>query len=261
MGRKRLLAATLLLGTTAYAALPGDDADLVKGVDAVRTAIDSFKRPPEDESIGAPPSDRFWLTLHDRLATFETPATPVPEDEDTERWSDEKLLGFFKDEIDATSLWLDKVAASPDAVKDLGGEQIAAKGFKARPKMSGVTCMAIAIQGEAGGEPAAGKAAVAQTIMSRAGGSPARVCAVVFAYGQFEAMRKRLPRPSAESLRVAQAAIRKGRGCGFDHFLNKSLQRSLGRAIPSWAVDFERRGCLHKKIGQQDYYSSCHCAR
>ena len=54
------------------------------------------------------------------------------------------------------------------------------------------------------------------------------------------------------TLRIAEAAIRRGGGCGFDHFLNKSLQRRLGRAIPSWARDFERRGCLMREaVGRE----------
>jgi len=261
MVKNRLLAAMILFGTSAYAALPGDDAVLTQGVDEIRIAPKFFEKPHRDESIGAPPSMELEIILHDKLADFETPATLVAEDEDTEQWSDERFLEFYRDEIGATAFWIHRIASSPDAINQLGEEQIAAQRFKARPKMSGVSCMAVAIQGEAGGESAAGKAAVAETIMSRAGGNPARVCAVVFAYAQFEAMTKRLLRPSAETLRIAQAAIRRGKGCGFDHFLNKSLQRSLGRAIPSWVRNLERRGCRHKKIGQQDYYSSCHCAR
>lgn len=216
---------------------------------------------PQGRSIGEAESLDSVLFSQDTGLDFETDEDSTPNRESLTKWSDKKIERHFRDEVDNVNYWLDQLAASEDGVsrfqKDVEAAQRSAR--PGRTKMSGLTCLAIAIQGEAGGEPAAGKAAVAETILTRAGGNPARICSVVFAHAQFEAMTKRARQPSAETMRVAQAAIKNPKSCGFDHFINKRLQLSLGRKIPSWVISYQKRGCRHAKIGQQDYYSSCSC--
>jgi Cell Wall Hydrolase len=164
--------------------------------------------------------------------------------------------------VNLNALYSQDAAASASTSSSYG--LFSAADSARRPRMSALSCLATAIEGEAGGEPLAGKRAVAQTIMDRAGGSAGRVCAVIFAAHQFESMDKRhLPAPSAECMQVAREALgsHEGKSCGFDYFIAKSLQRALHRQIPDWVRDFQRRGCLHKRIGEQDYYSSCNCKR
>lgn len=212
-------------------------------------------------SIGDAETLDSVLFNEDNGLDFETDEDSTPNRESLTKWSDQKIERQFREEVDNVNYWLDQLAGSEDGVsrfaRDVEAAQRTAK--PGRTKMSGLTCLAIAIQGEAGGEPTAGKAAVAETIITRAGGNPARICSVVFAHAQFEAMTKRRRQPTAETMRVAQAAIKRPKACGFDHFINKSLQRKLGRKIPSWVTHYEKRGCRHAKIGLQDYYSSCNC--
>ena len=217
---------------------------------------------PRGLSVGEPETLETILFEDDNFA-FETIDDSVPKKEDLSKWSDKKIFRHYQQEIDRTNFWLDQVRKSPQEITRLNHDvEVARRSFRPqRLRMSGLTCLAIAIQGEAGGEPAAGKAAVAQTIMTRAQGNPARVCSVIFARAQFEAMVKRARQPSAETMRVARSAIRSGKKCGFDHFINKRLQLALGRRIPSWVHTFERRGCYHRRIARQDYYSSCNCRR
>lgn len=180
------------------------------------------------------------------------------ENEDLKSWTDDQIENRFQDEIDLTYELMERAALDPVDAIISGGQIEAARGSGG---MSSLTCMAIAIQGEAGGESAAGKAAVAETIMSRAKGEASRVCSVVFARAQFEAMSKKAKKPSAETMRIAQDALKRGNKCGFDHFINKKLQLSLGRKIPTWVHEFERRGCRTQKIGLHTFYSSCNCKR
>ncbi len=251
-----LLMTALLLAQFANVATARTTADELNN----DTQISASTHMPRGSSVGEPETLEMILFEDDNFG-FETIEDSAPANEDISKWSERKIFRHYQQEIDQTNFWLDQVRKSPQEIARLNHDvEIAKRSVRRRgPRMSGLTCMAIAIQGEAGGEPAAGKAAVAQTIMTRAGGNPARICSVVFARAQFEAMAKRARQPSAETMKVAQAAIRRGKKCGFDHFINKRLQRSLGRRIPSWVFTFERRGCLHRRIGLQDYYSSCNC--
>jgi len=193
---------------------------------------------------------------------FETAIDTAPAGSDLSKWSDREIFSHYQSEIDNINFWLDEIERSELALLRLHQDMAAfQKGIWISPRvrMSGLTCLAIAIENEAGGEPAAGKAATAETIITRARGNPSRICSVVFARGQYEGMKRRARQPTAETMRIAHAAIQHPKACGFDHFINKALQLKLGRRIPAWVFAFERRGCRHAKIGKHDYYSSCDC--
>lgn len=224
-------------------------------------ATGSSSKLPKGRSFGEPESLEMILFHENNNLDFETDEDSTPNGENLKNWSDAKIQSHFQQEVDNVNFWMDELARSDQGASRFAHDVEAAQrtSIPGRTKMSGLTCLAIAVEGEAGGEPAAGKAAVAQTIMTRAGGNPARVCSVVFAHAQFEAMTKRPRQPSADTMRAAQAAINNHRSCGFDHFINRSLQLSLHRKIPSWVSYYQKHGCRHAKIGEQDYYSSCDC--
>ena len=221
-------------------------------------------------AVGSPMKPEAQALLDGALRDFETDAYEAREGDQT----DEDIINSQEEAIRDTLDWLERSGRDSNELNTLSElfteEQGTAYGIMkrpvrrpGRPKMSGLTCLAVGIEGEAGGESEAGKRAVAITIMRRAKGNPGRVCAVIFASHQFESIGRRLPRPSASSMRVAMSVIKSGVGktCTWDHFIAKSLQRRLGRKIPAWVRDFERRGCAHKRIGNQDYYASCNCKR
>lgn len=126
--------------------------------------------------------------------------------------------------------------------------------------MSGMSCLGLGIQGEAGGESMEGMIAVGRTLLRRAGGNMGKVCSALFARGQFESMMKRPRKVSAASLRAAQQSAKLG-SWPYDHFINKVLQRKLGRKIPAWVIKFEKRGCLVKNVGLHTFYASQNCKR
>ncbi len=215
---------------------------------------------PEGESVGSPNSLQVeFFENSGPLANLETITDILPDDEGIEGWSDAQVEEFYRDQLDFAQYWLDRVQESALNLNHIGEYQTAGSGGRAG--LSAIACMSLVIQGEAGGEPMAGKIAVGETVMARAKGNPAKVCSVVFARGQFESMTKRKRKPSADCVRAAHTTIKKGGKCGYDYFLSKSLQRALGRRIPTWAISFERRGCASKKIGVHTFYSSCNCRR
>lgn len=217
---------------------------------------------PQGQSIGFPDTMEVFNFQNSVLADLETAVDSLPTDVDPSTLTDEQLENYYDSELNFVESLLSEVRGRPEVVAQLGWVLEAnAKKTGGRQGMSALTCMAVALEGEAGGEPAAGKAAVAETIMTRAGGNPSRVCSVVFARAQFEAMTKPKKKPSAETLRIARAAVNSGKKCGFDHFINKSLQLELGRKMPTWVYNFERRGCRSAKIGQHTFYSACSCKR
>lgn len=225
---------------------------------------------PEDiGSFGQPDSLAAQLLQEsDALVNLITIEDTVPEGENIDNWTDEQVEAFYYDDLEFTNDWLDRVQQNSASLVDVGTSMEATiPRTKARKKsrrsgMSAMSCMAAAIQGEAGAESAAGKKLVGAAIMRRAGGSAARVCQVVFANSQFESMDGRRRRaPSAASIRAAKSALALGGKCTYDHFINKKLQRDLGRKIPQWVRNFERWGCRSTKIGGHHAYASCDCKR
>lgn len=220
---------------------------------------------PEQEpaSLGAPMSSREQISLQfGALENFETPEDDT-DVRDMESWTDDQIESFYEDQINTTREWLDRVTGRPEAANLLSEYQVAAaKGITKKSGMTALSCMAVAIHGEAAGEPYAGKVAVGETIMARAGGKSSRICAVIFAKAQFESMAKgRLPKANAESIKAAKATLAKGGRCGYDHFINKKLQVRMGRKIPKWVHNFEKWKCATKNVGQHTFYSSCNCKR
>jgi hypothetical protein len=195
------------------------------------------------------------------FGNLETPVDDLASEENIDMWTDAQIETHYRAAWELTNEILDQPATS-GAAKRMGYYTAASLGNTGRSGISAMTCMGVAIQGEAGGEPQSGKVAVGETIMARAKGIPSRICAVVFAGGQFESMLHRMRKVSADSLRAAHSTIsERPKTCGFDYFLNKGLQLRLKRSIPEWVHNFEREGCASKIEGQQTFYSSCNCRR
>lgn len=216
---------------------------------------------PKGRSIGQPQTLQMEMVENSGpLANFETIEDILPEGASIDGWTDDQVENFYKDQLDFTNYWMDRVQESAQNLNYLGRYETAGKGGRAG--LSAIACMSLAIQGEAGAEPMAGKLAVAETVMARAKGRADRVCSVVFAHAQFESLANgRRKSPNAECVRAAHATIKKGGKCGFDHFINKKLQRQMGRAIPRWVINFERKGCATKRVRAHTFYSSCNCKR
>jgi hypothetical protein len=215
-------------------------------------------------SIGEPESERIRMMLsYGPLSRLSTGTGLLPEGQSFDQISDADLEAIYRQDLEFTEYWLNRTAADPEALNSIGESVYAHDtrqgGVTQGPKMTALSCMAVAIHGEAAGEPMAGKLAVGETIMVRAGGRADRVCSVVFARAQFETMTNRQGQVGADSLRAAEVSLQRGPGCGLDHFINKRLQLQLGRKIPTWVHNFERRGCLKREIGQHTFYSSCNC--
>lgn len=211
-------------------------------------------------SLGEPESmDVGTLIGGQSLIDFETSEDGLLPGENFAVMTDEQLELHYSSAMRETNFWLDKVAADASKLEEMTSTMVAAKGTTKQSGMSAVTCMAAAIQGEAGGESSAGKAAVGAAIMSRAGGSPAHVCSAVFSRAQFESMRKRSRIVNADSLRAAKVAINSNGKCTYDHFINLNLQRQMGRKVPCWVKNFRAWHCPSKQIGGHTFFMSCGC--
>lgn len=212
------------------------------------------------EGFGAPLTlAEEQLLMQGPLSQLETEIDSISPNDDLSSWTDDQIESTYSDQMNETREWMNRLIRNKNFLNEMTRHGVAAKG--GGKGMSALSCMSLAIQGEAGAEPYAGKVAVGETIMARAKGNASRVCAVIFAKAQFESMTKRVPKPNADSVRAAKAVLQKGGACGYDHFLNKKLQRRLGRPIPKWVHNFERWGCASKTIGQHTFYSSCNCKR
>lgn len=209
-------------------------------------------------SLGEPLSmEEEQFLENSPFAELETVEDSMTASDDLSVWTDDQIENVYGDDLEFTRSILEEVTNNP--FFGMSRDFMANKNKKGQ--MSALSCMALAIQGEAGAEPYAGKVAVGETIMARAKGQASKVCSVIFAKAQFESMSKRVPKPNADSVRAAKAALAKGGKCGYDHFINKKLQRKLGRKIPQWVRNFEKWGCATKTIGQHTFYSSCNCKR
>ncbi len=219
----------------------------------------------DNTGFGGPDSLAVSLSMENGpLATFETPDDNGNADVDLNGLTDDQVEALYNDDLQFTQDQLDKVVSGQESLDMLGTNQVASRKKNAgHASMSALTCLAVAIQGEAGGESDLGKKAVANVVLARAGGSSGRVCGAVFARAQFESMDGRhRAKVSAASLRAAKQALSgKGGRCAYpgDHFINKNLQRKLGRPIPCWVRNFESWGCKGTKVGQQIFYNSCKC--
>ncbi|HRO67261.1 MAG TPA: cell wall hydrolase [Pseudobdellovibrionaceae bacterium] len=252
-----LLCGVLCLSQTSYGALGHYEEE-----EAVAQGLSG---PVEQEptSLGAPMTYREQISLQfGSLESFET-AEDDADVANMDSWTDDQIESYYEEQLETTRDWLERATGRPEVLNLLNQYQVAAaKGKTKKSGMTALSCMAVAIQGEAGGEPYAGKVAVGETIMARAGGKSSRVCAAIFAKAQFESMAKgRLPKANAESLKAAKATLAKGGKCGYDHFINKKLQVRMGRKIPQWVRNFEKWKCATKTVGQHTFYSSCNCKR
>jgi hypothetical protein len=214
--------------------------------------------PTSGESLGAPESEDA-VELEEQIAQYLQVDDKESSEKDFTQWSDAELEEVYSSEWDSINVALDTFST----LGVLENSQTSVMGAAKKKKsggMSGMACLGLGIQGEAGGESLQGMIAVGRTILKRAGGSMGRVCAALFARSQFESMQKRNRKVSAASLRAAQQSAKLG-SWPYDHFINKVLQRKMGRKIPKWVVNFERRGCLVKNVGLHTFYASQNCKR
>jgi hypothetical protein len=204
--------------------------------------------------------------------SFETGEDVLSADENIDDMSDEEIEQVYAEQWETVNAVMDEMEGEESILPRVNLAMMSAattKKITTKKKsstkskgsgMSGMACLGLGIQGEAGGESREGMVAVGRTLLNRAGGNLGRVCAALFAKAQFESMQKRSRKVSAASLRAAQQVAKLGSWI-YDHFLNKVLQRKLGRKIPTWAVKFERKGCSSKKVGGHTFYASKHCGR
>jgi hypothetical protein len=218
------------------------------------------------QSIGEPVSlDLAVLENSGPFAKLRTKVDLANQNVDFSQWSDDQIEEFYRDSVNTTNRLLDEVARNPRLADAIGNYLVAeADAGASKPddksQMTSMSCMAAAIQGEAGAESMEGKLLVGETVMARAGGQAEKVCAVIFARAQFESMTKRVKAVNADSLKAAKMTLEKPAGqCGYDHFINKKLQRKLGRKIPKWVRNFEKWGCTTKEEGGHTFYKSCEC--
>jgi hypothetical protein len=261
-GFQRLVFAGLLVASQVAGARSYIEEDRTSLKSSARSDVRMSLAMPAGQSLGEPESERIHMMLnYGPLANFSTGTGLPPAGQSFDQMSDAEIEELYRQDLAFTEHWLNQAAANPEALSYLGQSAYAhnSDASPGGPRMSALSCMAVAIHGEAAGEPMAGKLAVGETIMVRAGGRPDRVCSVVFARAQFESMTKRQGQAGADSLRAAEISLQRGPGCGLDHFINKRLQLQLGRKIPKWVHNFENRGCMKREIGQHTFYSSCNC--
>ncbi len=212
------------------------------------------------ESMGEPEPLFFQIMQESgELEALQTENGVVPHFDEL---SDEQIYQIYGEQWQWTQDVLDSVLFTPEGPIFGLVSTMASKNKSSRnTSLSSVTCLAMGIHGEARGEPMSGKLAVGETLMIRAGGKSNRICAALFARGQFESARKNRGF-SAEAMRAAKATLaKKISSCGFDYFYNKKLQKQLKRRTPDWVLNFERRGCAQKKVGLHTFYSSCKCGK
>lgn len=210
-------------------------------------------------SLGEPETNES-LILEDEISQHLVVEDDVfGQGEDFSQLSDKEIEDAYADDLESLNTAIDTFAQTGLLVPQ--ETMLAAKTKKkGGGGMSGMSCLGLGIQGEAGGESHEGMVAVGRTLLRRAGGSIAKVCSALFARGQFESMQKRNRKVSAASLRAAQASVAAG-SWPYDHFINKVLQRRMGRKIPQWVRNFEKWGCLVKNVGAHTFYASKNCKR
>lgn len=221
-------------------------------------AVSLQSAPISGDSLGEPESEDS-LALEEEIAQHIKLENEEFAEEDFSRLSDKELEDVYASEWDSINGAIDMFATTGVLIQPEPSVMGAAK-KKSGGGMSGMACLGLGIQGEAGGESLEGMIAVGRTLLNRAGGSMGRVCAALFARGQFESMQKRNRKVSGASMRAAQQAAKLG-SWPYDHFINKVLQRKMGRKIPKWVINFERRGCLIKNVGLHTFYASKNCKR
>lgn len=208
------------------------------------------------QSLGEPETQES-LALEDQIAEhLSVREETVEEMEDFSSLTDKDLESMYGEDWKHLNQALDEFSVSGMFVK----ESVMGAAKSKKRGMSGMSCLGLGIQGEAGGESSEGMIAVGRTLLRRADGNIGKVCSALFARGQFESMQKRNRAVSSASLRAAQQAIKLG-SWPYDHFINKRLQLRLGRKIPQWVRNFERHGCLVKNVGEHTFYASKSCKR
>lgn len=237
--------ASLLIA--ACGAREGTDHNIAGAISLEQVQGQSLGEPETTESQAIEEQILHSLTVREELDA---------EPQDFSQLTDEELEAIYREEWEELNSALDVFALTGI----ITAESVMGAAKSKKGGMSGMSCLGLGIQGEAGGESSAGMVAVGRTLLRRAGGNINKVCSALFARGQFESMQKRNRQVSAASMRAAQESVKQG-SWPYDHFINKRLQLRLGRKIPAWVRTFERKGCLTKNVGEHTFYASKNCKR